>query len=274
MELPMRLQKLTIGGFDALESIPERWMDFNNSRLKGLKNTSLSSVNYSFLERLKLENSCDSLQSFPLNIFPNLKSIKLNGCRNLESVNVPQQLELDLVALSIIKIKNYPNFVLFPNGGLRAPKHARFHVINCHSLTSLPDKMHILNLSLWELHLVQCLEVELFPEGGLPSSLFSIYIIDCDRLVANRRGWGLQNLPSTEHIRIKGNCADVESFPEASLLPTSLLRSMQEEGLPASISSLQIYQCALLGKQLQKKKGKAWRKIAHIPYKGLHAIWK
>ncbi|KAG6632573.1 putative disease resistance protein At3g14460 [Carya illinoinensis] len=332
MEFPMGLQKLTIGGFDVLESIPERLMDFNSSCLEKLKIsgchslTSLSSgggglpstlkilqikdcsklelpmhLNYSSLEELQLENSCDSLQSFPLNLFPKLEFIKLIGCRNLESINVPQQLELDLVALLEIEINDCPNFLSFPNGGWRAPKLQVFTIFNCQSLTSLPDKMHLLCPSLWGLHLENCPEVESFPEGGLPSKLGYIGIIDCDKLFASRRGWGLQNLPSIQHIRIGGNYKDVDSFPEAGLLPTSVvslsihkfpimksldyktlrhltsldelainscpkLKFIQEEGLPTSIFNLQIKECALLEKQLQTRKGKAWRKIsAHIP---------
>ncbi|KAG2674997.1 hypothetical protein I3760_13G163500 [Carya illinoinensis] len=292
-EFPMGLQKLTIGGFDALDVCHSLTSLSNGglpSTLKILEIQDCSKFelpmhwNYSTLERLRLENSCDSLQSFPLNLFPNLESIKLNGCRNLESINVPQQLELDLVALSLIEIRNCPNFVSFPNGGLRAPKLGEFTILNCESLTSLPDKMHILCPSLYELDLENCPEIESFPEGGLPYKLSYISIKDCDKLVTNRRGWGLQNLPSIHFLTIKGNCKDVESFPEAGLLPTSLrhlqiskfpnmksldykalrhlnslesltikscpkLKFMQEEGLPASISTLRISGCALLEKQ-------------------------
>ncbi|KAG6682860.1 putative disease resistance protein At3g14460 [Carya illinoinensis] len=327
-EFPTGLQKLSIGGFDALEFIPERLMDFN-TRLEELKISDCNSLislssgglpsplkvleikdcsklefpmhwNYSSLEELRLENSCDSLQSISFNLFRNLKSIKLNGCRNLVSVDVPQQLQLDLVALSSIEINNCPNFVSFPNGGLRAPKLMWFRIIDCRNLTSLPDKMHILLPSLRNLHLENCPEIESFPGGGLPSKLVGISIIDCDKLVVNRRGWELQNLPSIRGVTIKGNCKDVDSFPEVGLLPTSLLcisienfpnmksldckalrhltrlaklsicscpklKFMQEEGLPTSISILLISKCALLEKQLESKKGKAWRKIAHIP---------
>ncbi|KAG6682946.1 hypothetical protein I3842_13G168000 [Carya illinoinensis] len=79
-----------------------------------------------------------------------------------------------------------------------------------------------------------------------------------------------QNMKSLDYKALR-HLTSLGSLP---IYSCPKLRSMQEEGLPASISSLQIYQCALLGKQLQNKNGKAWRKIAHIPYKGLHAIWK
>ncbi|KAG6632447.1 hypothetical protein CIPAW_13G160300 [Carya illinoinensis] len=183
---------------------------------------------------------------------------------------------------------------------LRCKLDAEFQTIATKSLTSLPDKMHVLLPSLGRLSLGNCPEVESFPEGGLPSKLSSIDIIDCDKLIANRRGWGFQNLPSIRYINVQGNCKDVESFPEAGLLPTNLvsleigkfpnmksldykalrhltslddlsiyfcpkLKFMKEEGLPASISTLWISQCALLEKQLESRKGKARSKIDHIP---------
>ncbi|KAG7950901.1 hypothetical protein I3843_13G140200 [Carya illinoinensis] len=340
-QLPTGLQKLAISEFDALESIPERLMDFNScleelkirgghslislssaglpSTLKLLEITDCRKLelpmhlNYSSLQRLWSFRSFDSLKSFPLNLFPNLTTILLSGCLNLKSFNVPQQLELDLVALSSLQIWNCPNFVSFPNGGLRAPKLFSFSVTNCQSLTSLPDKMHILLPSLGWLYLENCPEVESFPEEGLPSKLSSIDIDDCNsklssididdcnKLIANRRGWGFQNLPSIRRISVQGNCKDVESFPEAGLLPTNLvslaigrfpnmksldykalrhltsldelsiyscpkLKFMNEEGLPASISTLRISECALLEKQLESRKGKARSKIDHNPY--------
>jgi hypothetical protein len=39
---------------------------------------------------------------------------------------------------------------------------------------------------------------------------------------------------------------------------------MPEQGLPPSLSILEIRQCPLLKKKLQSKKGKEWRKIAHV----------
>ncbi|KAG7950904.1 hypothetical protein I3843_13G140500 [Carya illinoinensis] len=309
-QLPTGLQKLAIGEFYALEgghsliSLSSAGLPSTLKILEIIECRKLElpmHLNYSSLETLWSFDSFDSLKSFPLNLFPNLTSIVLSGCLNLESFNVPQQLELDLVALSSLQMRNCPNFVSFPNGGLRAPKLVHFVVTNCQSLTSLPDKMHVLLPSLGRLYLGNCPEVESFPEGGLPSKVSSIYINDCNKLIANRRGWGFQNLPSIRHINVQGNCKDAESFPEAGLLPTNLvylkigkfpnmksldykalrhltsldefsisscpkLKFMKEEGLPASISTLRISECALLEKQLESRKGKARSKIDHNPY--------
>jgi hypothetical protein len=60
---------------------------------------------------------------------------------------------------------------------------------------------------------------------------------------------GLQHLSSLEELRID-NCP--------------MLKYMPEEGLPASVSVLLINNCPLLKKQLHKKKGKEWLKIALV----------
>jgi hypothetical protein len=159
--------------------------------------------------------------------------------------------------------------------------------------------MHVLLPSLEELQLVHCLGIKSFPEGGLPSNLKSISIVDCDNLIAKRMGWGLQYLPFLKNLFICGETGEVESFPEVGLLPTNLtilqitnfpnmksldgkglqhlasleelrisncpmLKYLLEEGLPASVSILLISNCPLLKKQCHRKKGKEWRKIAQV----------
>jgi hypothetical protein len=130
----------------------------------------------------------------------------------------------------------------------------------------------------------------------------------CEKLIASRMGWGLQNLPTLKHLSIGGENEDLESFPEARLLPTSLtylfiqdfpklksldknglqqlialeelhifgcpkLKFMPEQGLPASLSILRIRKCHLLKKEWQSKKGKEWRKIAHIEHIRIEHEW-
>ena len=142
--------------------------------------------------------------------------------------------------------------------------------------------------------ILDCPKVELFPEGGLPSNLKGIRI-------SFHMGCGLQNLPFLTDIKIYGKSEVVESFPEEQLLPTSVtflgiwffpnlksldkkwlqhlnaleelnilncpnLNCMPEQGLPPSLSMLSIDDCPLLKKKLQSKKGKEWRKIAHVEH--------
>jgi hypothetical protein len=324
-EWPPGVQKLKIGRFGALEFLPKGMIDSNGglqelvirncSSLVSLPKNVLPSTlkcleiygceklelptnfDYSSLEKLSLCN-CDSVKSIPLDLFPNLMNIRIWSCSNLESLTVPENYEHDLVTLDI-DINNCHNFVSFPKGGLRAPKLTKFWVEGCGSLRSLPDKMHILLPSLYFLQIDDCPKVESFPEGGLPSNLKSIDIRNCEKLIASRMGWGLQNLPFLRSLVIDSNSEDVESFPEEPLLPTSLtslhiqsfpnlksldkkglqhlntleylgikncpkLNCMRKQGLPPSLSMLSIDKCPLLKKKLQSKKGKEWRKIAHV----------
>jgi Leucine-rich repeat (LRR) protein len=304
-ELPTGMEKLVIGGFDALESLPKGMINSDGSLPSALKTLKIrdcmklelsTRLDYSSLERLCLRN-CDSLKSFPLHLFPKLYHIKIDKCSNLESLTVPEHYDHDLVTLEI-KILSCPNFVSFPKGGLRAPSLTSLSIECCENLKSLPEKMQILK-SLESLHVWSCPEVESFPEGGLPSNLNSIRIIFCEKLIASRMGWGLQNLPILKYFIISGKNEDLESFPEAQLLPTSLtylsisgfpnlkcldkkglqhlialeelniwyfpkLKYMPEQGLSTSLSILKIIDCPLLKKEWQSKKGKEWRKIAHV----------
>jgi hypothetical protein len=324
-ELPTKMEKLVIKGFNALESLPKGMINsntglqefkiFNCSSLMSLPKDGLPSsikilyisecknlepsthMDYSSLEKLCLQN-CGSLKFFPLDLFPKLYHIKINECSNLESLTIPEHYEHDLVTLEI-EIWSCPSFVSFPKGGLRAPSLTSLWISSCENLKSLPEKMHILLLSLERLSIGYCPEVESFPEGGLPSNLNSIEIRGCKKLIASRMGWGLQNLPILKDFSIRGKNEDLESFPEAQLLPTSLtslyisrfpnlkcldkkglqhlialeqlcivhcpkLKFIPQQGLPASISILKIYECPLLKKEWQSKKGKEWHKIAHV----------
>ncbi|KAF5469794.1 hypothetical protein F2P56_010354 [Juglans regia] len=250
---------------------------------------------FSSLEVLFLKDCCDSLTSFPLDLFPNLKSFRIEGCMNLQSL---EQHGGDLV-ISKIGIWRCPKFVSFPKGGLRAPNLAMSSLKDCESLRLMPDKMHILLPSLRYLELVNCPEVESFPEEGLPSNLKKIKILTCKKLIAN--SWK-ETLPCIEWLKIGSDKSEdhVESFPGELLLPTTLtylciesignlksldegfqhltslvqldiidcpkLKYMPEQGFSASLRFLQIEKCdRVLMKELKSKKGKEWLKVARVP---------
>jgi hypothetical protein len=204
--------------------------------------------------------------------------------------------------LNEIIIGRCPNFAYFPKGGLRAPNLRKFQIKKCRSLRSLPEKMHIFLPSLETLYINDCPQVDSFPEGGLPSNLNEISIFGCDKLFASRLGWGLQTLPRVRRFSIVDKSEDAESFPDEGLLPTNLtylliknfpnlkyldtkglkhltaleeleimncpkLECMSEDGLPTSLSTLRIDDCPLLEKELERKEGEEWVKIAHVPNK-------
>ena len=116
-ELPTGMQKLKVAGFDALKSL------LSTSKRLAIENCRNSELpmhpDISFLEMLWLEDCCDSLKSFPLDLSPKLNEIRIIGCSNLESLTISEQHQHDLVALKII-IQNCPEFVSFPREGLHA----------------------------------------------------------------------------------------------------------------------------------------------------------
>ncbi|KAG2670693.1 hypothetical protein I3760_14G099000 [Carya illinoinensis] len=315
-ELPIHVKKkLTIGGFDAVDmsnifshmSIPVgglpsalKTLEINNCKKLGLP----TNLYYSCLEVLKLFD-CDSLQSIPMDLFLNVKDLKIQSCMNLESLTIAEQHQHDLVALLSLTIEECPNFVSFPRGGLHATNLGKLQIHYCESLRLLPDKMYMLLPSLTQFFIFRCTNIETLPEGGLPSSLNFIDIWNCEKLVESRMEWNLQNLAYLRYLNIRGGSEDVVSFPEKGLLPTNLiifdicgfpnltlfdkkgfenltslkylkiydcpkLDCMLEEVLQhlTSLSVLQISCCPLMKRRWKRRKGKEWRRLlAHIPYK-------
>ncbi|XP_034704062.1 putative disease resistance protein At3g14460 [Vitis riparia] len=259
---------------------------------------------YPRLTSLDIDGSCDSLTSFPLAFFTKRVDLDFQNCENLESFYIPDGLRnMDLTSLRTISIFDCPNLVSFPQGGLPASNLRGLAISNCKKLKSLPQRMHTLLTSLEYLTIADCPEIVSFPEGGLPTNLSSLHIWDCYKLMESRKEWGLQTLPSLRGLGIDG-CTEegLESFSEEwLLLPSTLfslviwrfpdlksldnlglenltslerlyigncvkLKSFPKQGLPASLSVLDIRNCPVLKKRCQRDKGKEWRKIAHIPY--------
>jgi hypothetical protein len=149
-ELPTGLQKLKIEGFGALESLPPGLVDSNGCLQKltiekCMKFELPTHLDFSSLETLKLDN-CDSLKSFPLDLFPKLYNINISGCTNLESFTASEQHGRDLVTLHITSAIARILY-LFQKEEFVPPTLNPFWD-NCESLRSLPEKMHILLPSL------------------------------------------------------------------------------------------------------------------------------
>ncbi|KAK2636921.1 hypothetical protein Ddye_031713 [Dipteronia dyeriana] len=325
--LPPKLYDLKIEGSDALESLPEELMHNNNRYLRRLyiigchflksiharslpnslktlyiskceKLEFLSSEGriskHTSLEHLCIESSCDSLNSFPLAVFPKLRSLFIQGCANFNSISIGLE---DHKYLDALEIRDCAQLKSFPEE-LRIPNLTSILLSNCKNLKALPGQLHSLT-SLQSLFINECPELESFPEGGLPSSLNLFCIRSCHKLTP-RIGWGLHQLNNFSRIEIEGGCRDLESFPEQNLLPMKLnslqisrfpnlkilnnkglqhltsletlkitgcgeLQSLSDEGLPSSLSYLYISDCPLLKSKLHNKR-EEWYKIAHIPH--------
>ncbi|RXH93960.1 hypothetical protein DVH24_016027 [Malus domestica] len=269
-------------------------------KIKNCLNLSPLNHCYAFLQTLKIKSSCDSTKCIPLDYFPKVKDLKLYDCRNLESLTYSQDSESPtILSLSFLRIFNCPNFVSFPDGGLYAPNLIVFNISECGKLRSLPEHMCTRLSSLQAVNLVYCSELESFPEGGLPSNLDMLRILGSKKFIANRMHWGLDRLICLRYLAFSfDECEDVVSFPEEGLLPTILttlcifnspnlkfldskgfqnLTALQHlfidgcneleclpEGLPTSLSHLDINKCPLLTERCQKEIGEDWPKISQI----------
>ncbi|XP_027158078.1 putative disease resistance RPP13-like protein 1 [Coffea eugenioides] len=258
------------------------------------------------LEYLTLGN-CDSVKVKAewLASFPMLKDVKIKCCKSVEMLSVaaaPAPAPAPrignqsgtttttttttsvMTSLQSLHVSHCDDLIImsFP-----APSLTWLIISNCKKLTSLPQRMESVLPSLRSLRLFNCPEIECFLEGGLPSTLQSLYIYDCKKLMSRRREWDLEKLPYLTRLTIMGRCDEVESFPEKDwLLPcmlqylllsslqnlkvlnysalrhlTSLqnrelsncprLQSLPDEGLPASLTQLHIWRCSLLKPRLE-----------------------
>ncbi|KAL4600751.1 hypothetical protein ACB092_11G221400 [Castanea dentata] len=227
--------------------------------------------------------------------YPSLKIVFITGGSD-SILSLPPE----FASLTHLEFFVCPDLVSFPSGGLCSPNLSQIAIQYCENLKSLPEGMHTLLPSLVSLLLRSCPELESFPEGGLPSSLESLAIWGCEKLISRRMELGLQGLHSLRSFVISGHCNKLESFPEEALLPPNLtefvisclpnLKSLNGKGfqpltslknlsirscknlyclledvLPTSLCELDISGCPLLKERYGNEKGEGRVKISHIP---------
>ncbi|MED6110078.1 hypothetical protein PIB30_039614 [Stylosanthes scabra] len=250
------------------------------------------------LVELVIENSCDSLTSFPLELFPKLELLQIRKCASLESLSMSQSQH---TALHRLVISKCPNFVSFPGEGLAMPNLAYFVVMKCYKVKSLPCNMNVLLPSLEFLNIYGCPGIHAFPEGGLPPNLQKLYVGGCDTQLRSLSSMG--NFEALTHLNIEGaECDNMKSFPMVGSLPqlpflTRLglhhfhnletlecnellhlislqqliieecpkLEKMTGEKLPSSLLQLKIDYCPLLTELCEMKDPQVWAKVSHVP---------
>ncbi|QHO52834.1 Putative disease resistance RPP13-like protein [Arachis hypogaea] len=165
---------LTIGGSESvMESALKAMMSINHLRclqeihIEGCRKIEfpqLQKQKYDLVE-LQIQDSCDSLTSLSLDVFPNLKNLEIEGCMNLESVSLS---EAPHAALQRVTIVDCPELVSFAEEGLAAPNLTHLSITWCSKLEALPRDMNSLLLDLQSLEIYGCPNICRLPEGGLP----------------------------------------------------------------------------------------------------------
>ncbi|QCE05593.1 leucine-rich repeat-containing protein [Vigna unguiculata] len=150
------------------------------------------------LTSLFLHGSCDSLVFLPLDLFPNIKSLDIWGCKNLEALTVSESDSSPptFKSLHSLRIRHCPNFTSFPKGGFAASKLTLLTINYCQKLNSLPEQMHDLMPSLKEVQLRGCPKIE-------SSSVRPLRIRICSKHME-----GKQNLSDPLFARLKGVATD------------------------------------------------------------------
>ncbi|XP_021803151.1 putative disease resistance protein At3g14460 [Prunus avium] len=260
-----RLQSLTLWNCPTLSSFPEDGLPtsltslviYSCRRLEFLPHEMLAKL--TSLDYLSIQDSCDSMWSFPLGIFPKLTTLDIGNCENLELLCLIEEEGAveNLSHLNQLTIFGCPNLVCFPQGGLPTPNLTLLDFNKCDKLKSVPERIHTLT-GLQDLDIRNLPNLESIAEdGGLPPNLRYFSIENCERLRASSSSvggeycnWGLQALVSLKQFRIGGRGSDeiLETLLKLQLLPTTLhtlsisslstLKSLDGKGL-AQLTSLQ-----------------------------------
>ncbi|KAL4342689.1 hypothetical protein AHAS_Ahas11G0003500 [Arachis hypogaea] len=256
------------------------------------------------LEDLKIVSSCCSLTSFPLGSLPVLKRLLLMICKDLKSISISEEAAAiqSLMFLEHLQVYECPELESISLLDSSTPNLSSFAVVGCDKMNSLPEPIKKLT-GLQTLWIGDVPNLESIAEEGLPINLRTLGVGNEEGVYSNTAitNWGLDRLTSLSELSIKGDYL-VKKLMEIQvpLLPNSLrmleiegareiqhldgkwlqhltslktlslyecdkLKSLPKERLPSSISRLEIRGCPMLKASCERKKGKEWPKIAHIP---------
>ncbi|XP_058721756.1 putative disease resistance protein At3g14460 [Vicia villosa] len=303
MMFPLNLlQQLTIDGIPSSMSFPtnglQKTLKFliisNCENLEFLPREYLS--NYTSLKELKISYSCNSMTSFTLGALPVLKSLFIEGCNNLKSISIAEDVSLkSLSFLRSIKIWDCNELESFTLGGLATPNLRFIAMWKCEKLHSLPEAMNSL-ADLREMEIDNLPNLQSLVINELPSSLQKLSVGSVGGIMWNTE-------PSWEHLtclsvlRINGD--DTVNMLMGPLLPTSLvklcicglndtsidekwlqhltslrkleiinapkLKLLPKKGFPSSLSVLSVTRCPLLEAICGKNGGKNGVRLLTFP---------
>ncbi|KAH0777265.1 hypothetical protein KY290_008676 [Solanum tuberosum] len=184
-----------------------------------------------FLEELTLDE-CDCVDDISPELLPRARTLNVSNCRNLTRFLIPTATE----SLHIWSCENVEKLSVACGG----TQMTSLTILYCKKLKWLPERMQELLPSLKELELINCPEIDSFPEGGLPFNLQLLWISECKKLVNGRKEWGLQRLPCLRVLIIYHDGSDEE------------IVGGENWELPSSIQTLGIVNVKTLSSQYLK----------------------
>ena len=196
-----------------------------------------------------INDDCVSLCTFPLDLFPTLRTLDLSGFGNLEMISQ----SLIHNHLEELTLKNCPKLEsLLGSMHMLLPSLRRLWIQDCPRLESFCEGGFPSNLQ--TLTIQDCSILESFPDRGFPSNLQTLEIKDCPKLKAFPRGFpsNLKHLTISNCSRLVGSLKG--AFTDTCSLKTLWIKKLDakcfpDEGLlPLSLTSLTISDCPNLEK--------------------------
>ncbi|XP_052113138.1 putative disease resistance protein At3g14460 isoform X2 [Arachis duranensis] len=247
------LQEINISKFSSHVSFPGNCFPKSLQKLKiwrcrKLEFPQQQQHKYDLVE-LQIHDSCDSLTSLSLDVFPNLKTLDIYRCSNLESVSLS---EAPHAALQRLTINKCSKLVSFAGEGLAAPNLTHLKIEGCMNLESV-SMSEAPHAALQRLSITYCHKLE-FPQ--LQQHKYDLVELlihySCDSLTS----LSLDAFPNLKNLEIQG-CRNLEAVstseaPHAALQRLSIccckkLVSFAGEGLAApNLTHLQVSFCSKL----------------------------
>uniref|UniRef100_M0ZTE2 Disease resistance protein R3a n=1 Tax=Solanum tuberosum TaxID=4113 RepID=M0ZTE2_SOLTU len=184
-----------------------------------------------FLENLRLDG-CNCIDDISPELIPSAHTLNVSNCDNLTRFLIPTATE----SLFIRNCENVEKLSVACGG----TQMTYLYIDDCSKLKWLPERMQELLPSLKELQLINCPEIESFPQGGLPFNLQQLAINNCTKLVNGRKEWHLQRLPCLTQLIISHDGSDEE------------IVGGENWELPSSIQTLIINNLKTLSSQVLK----------------------
>ncbi|XP_039162966.1 putative disease resistance protein At3g14460 [Eucalyptus grandis] len=194
-----------------------------------------SLVNMTSLTTLAVEN-VEGLACFPIGYtssLTKLEKLEVRRCKNLIHLWQDRDYAQNLACLKSLNVTSCPQFVSFIAGESDKELPSRLEAMklsDCSNLEKLPNEMHNL-ASLRSLIVLNCPKLRSFPETGLPASMTSLTVENCQNLQHLPIGTKIGN--ETSHLR------ELRIYG-CNLLPAS---PFGKGGLPVTLKELKIHNC-------------------------------